>query len=88
MGYSADQFSGFLKDKKWLIYDQDPLFTEGFREILKASGLKPIRTPPMSPHTRSIVILSDRARAWTMRPSSRHRKAREKSFARGRFTDS
>jgi len=46
----ADQFSGFLKDKKYLIHDRDPLFTEEFREILKASGIKPIKTLPMAPH--------------------------------------
>jgi len=46
----ADQFSGFLKDKKYLIYDRDPLFTEEFREILRASGIKPIKTLPMAPH--------------------------------------
>ena len=34
----ADQFSDFLKDKKYLIHDRDPLFTEEFREILKVSG--------------------------------------------------
>ena len=51
----ADQFSGFLKDKKYLIHDRDPLFTEEFREILKASGIKPIRTLPMSPHLSCIV---------------------------------
>ncbi len=51
----ADQFSGFLKDKKYLIHDRDPLFTEEFREILKASGIKPIRTLPMSPHLNCVM---------------------------------
>ncbi len=51
----ADQFSGFLKDKKYLIHDRDSLFTEEFREILKASGIKPIRTLPMAPHLNCIV---------------------------------
>ena len=51
----ADQFSGFLKDKKYLIHDRDPLFTQEFREILKVSGIKPIKTLPMSPHLNCIV---------------------------------
>ena len=51
----TDQFSGFLKDKKYLIHDRDPLFTKEFREVLKASGMKPIRTLPMSPHLNCIV---------------------------------
>jgi Integrase core domain len=51
----GDQFSGFLKDKKHLIHDRDPLFAEEFREILKASGIKPIRTAPMAPHLNGIM---------------------------------
>jgi hypothetical protein len=47
--------SGFLKDKKYLIHDRDPLFMEEFREVLKASGIKPIRTLPMAPHWSCIV---------------------------------
>ena len=34
----VDHFAGFLKDKKYLIHDRDPLFTKKFREILKAAG--------------------------------------------------
>lgn len=51
----VDQFSGFLKDKKYLIHDRDPLFTEEFRQILKSAGVKPIRTLPMSPHLNCIM---------------------------------
>jgi len=51
----ADQFSGFLKDKKYLIHDRDPLFTEEFREVLKSSGIKPIRTLPMAPHLNCLM---------------------------------
>jgi hypothetical protein len=49
-GNLADQFSGFLKDKKYVIQDREPLFTEESREILKVSGVKPIKTLPMAPH--------------------------------------
>jgi len=51
----VDQFSGFLKDKKYLIHDRDSLFTEEFRQILKSTGVKPIRTLPMSPHLNCIM---------------------------------
>jgi len=51
----TDQFTGFLKDKEYLIHDRDPLFTKEFRAILKSSGVKPIRTLPMSPHLNCVV---------------------------------
>jgi len=51
----TDPFSGFLRDKKYLIHDRDPLFTKEFRQILKASGVKPIKTLPMAPHLNPIV---------------------------------
>ena len=51
----TDPFSGFLKDKKYLIHDRDPLFTKEFRSILRDSGVKPIRTLPMAPHLNCIV---------------------------------
>ena len=35
----TDSFEGFLKDKKYLIHDRDPLFSEEFRQILKSSGI-------------------------------------------------
>ncbi len=51
----VEQFSCCLKDKKYLIHDRDPLFTEEFREILKSGGVKPIRTLPMAPHLSCVV---------------------------------
>ena len=51
----TDQFSGFLKDKRYLIHDRDPLFTKEFRGILRSSGIKPIRTLPMAAHLNCIV---------------------------------
>ena len=49
----TDPFSGFLRDKKYLIHDRDPLFTTAFRNILRESGVRPIRTLPMAPHLKS-----------------------------------
>ena len=51
----TDHFSGFLKDKKYIIHDRDPLFTKAFRQILRDSGVKPIRTLPMSPHLNCVI---------------------------------
>jgi len=51
----TDQLSGFLKDKRYLIHDRDPLFTKEFRGILRSSGIKPIRTLPMAPHLNCMV---------------------------------
>ena len=51
----TDPFEGFLKDKKYLIHDRDPLFTKDFRMILRSSGIRPIRTLPMSPHLTPII---------------------------------
>ncbi|MEN8128153.1 MAG: integrase core domain-containing protein, partial [Planctomycetota bacterium] len=51
----TDPFSGFLKDKKYIIHDRDPLFTKVFRRTLKGSGVKPIRTLPMAPHLNCMI---------------------------------
>ncbi|PVX27043.1 MAG: hypothetical protein CW716_04340 [Candidatus Bathyarchaeum sp.] len=51
----TDPISGFLKDKKYLIHDRDPLFTKEFRGILRSSGIRPIKTLPMAPHLNPIV---------------------------------
>jgi len=51
----TDSFSGFLKDKKYLIHDRDPLFSKEFRQILKSSGVRPIRTLPMAPHLNCLI---------------------------------
>jgi len=51
----TDPISGFLRDKKYLIHDRDPLFTKEFRSILRASGVRPIRTLPMAPHLNCMI---------------------------------
>lgn len=51
----TDPFDGFLKDKKYIIHDRDPLFTKEFRQMLRDSGVKPIRTLPMSPHLNCMI---------------------------------
>ena len=46
----TDPMNGFLKDKKYLIHDRDPLFTKDFQEILKAGGIKCVKTTVASPN--------------------------------------
>jgi putative transposase len=47
----TDCEDGFLKNKKYLIHDRDPLYnTDGFYDILENSGIKPIKLPARSPN--------------------------------------
>ena len=46
----TDPFCGFLKNKKYLIHDRDPLYTQEFIKTLKAGGIKPIKSMPMAPN--------------------------------------
>jgi putative transposase len=41
---------GFLVGKKYLIRDRDPLYTDKFDSILKATGMEPVKLPPRSPN--------------------------------------
>ena len=45
----TDFESGFLKDKRYLIHDRDPLFTKEFDEIVESSGVEIIKMPPFVP---------------------------------------
>ena len=45
----TDVFDGFLTGSRYLIHDRDPLFTEEFRAILKAGGVRTVKLPPQSP---------------------------------------
>lgn len=46
----SDPFTGFLKGKRYLIHDRDPLFTQAFSEILEAGGIKTVKISPKSPN--------------------------------------
>jgi transposase InsO family protein len=46
----TDLQSGGLKAKRYLITDRDTKYTEQFRRLLRDSGTKVIRLPPMSPN--------------------------------------
>jgi hypothetical protein len=49
----TDYEDGFLKDKRYLIHDRDPLYTHEFKNLLKASGVNPVKLPPRSPNLNS-----------------------------------
>lgn len=46
----TDCEDGFLKGKRYLIHDRDPLYnSDGFHDILKTSGIEPVKLPAQSP---------------------------------------
>ncbi len=49
----TDAETGFLKDKRLLIHDRDPLFTAKFRQTLKAAGVRCLKMPKQSPNLNS-----------------------------------
>jgi len=43
-------YNGFLRGKRYLIHDRDPLYnTHGFNDILRDSGIEPLKLPAHSP---------------------------------------
>lgn len=46
----SDPVSGFLRGKRYVIHDRDPLFTQDFAQILKAGGVQVVKTPKQSPN--------------------------------------
>jgi len=46
----TDTFDGFLLNATHLIHDRDPLFTDAFCEILRSSGVEPVKIPAKSPN--------------------------------------
>jgi len=46
----TDCLDGFLRGKRYLILDRDPLYTRVFRSTLAASGVKVVRLPSRSPN--------------------------------------
>jgi len=41
-GNLIDDLSGFMRGKRFLIHDRDPLYTRGFHEILGGRGVAPV----------------------------------------------
>ena len=51
----TDAEDGFLKGKRILIHDRDPLFTEKFRQTLRAAGVRALKLPKQSPNLNSVA---------------------------------
>ncbi len=52
----TDCEDGFLNGKRYLIHDRDPLYrSEGFYDILRSSGIEPIKLPARSPDLNFIA---------------------------------
>ena len=51
----VDVVDGFLLGKRYVLTDRDPLYTGGFREILKQGGVKALRLPTKSPNLNAFV---------------------------------
>ena len=47
-----DEVDVFLCDKRYLILDRDPVFTEKFEELLNDNGVKLVRLPAKSPNLK------------------------------------
>jgi transposase InsO family protein len=45
----TDAEDGFLRGTEYVILDRDPLYTAAFRNLLRDSGVKPLRLPARSP---------------------------------------
>jgi transposase InsO family protein len=52
---AGDRVDGFLRGKRYLIHDRDPLFTEGFRAVLRATGIECLKLPPRSPNLNAVT---------------------------------
>lgn len=51
----TDGLEGFLRDCGYLIHDRSSLFSEGFRSILKSTGVEPVRLPARSPNLNAFA---------------------------------
>jgi transposase InsO family protein len=51
----TDGVDGFLIGKRYLLHDRDPLFSDEFRGVLAAAGVKCLRLPARSPDLNSIA---------------------------------
>ena len=51
----VDAVDGFLRGKRYLIVDRDPLYTREFREALERAGTKVVRLPARSPNLNAFA---------------------------------
>jgi transposase InsO family protein len=46
----TDPMDGFLRGKRFLIHDRDPVYTRSFDAALEAAGIESVRLPPRGPN--------------------------------------
>ncbi|HEU4726509.1 MAG TPA: integrase core domain-containing protein [Kofleriaceae bacterium] len=51
----TDSVDGFLRGKRYLIHDRDPLFTDAFRAVLRAAGIQCLKLPARSPNLNRVA---------------------------------
>ena len=51
-----DVVDGFLRGKRYLIVDRDPLYTSEFRQALERAAITVLRLPPRSPNLKIRVL--------------------------------
>ncbi|MBC7974971.1 MAG: hypothetical protein H7138_08300 [Myxococcales bacterium] len=51
----TDSVDGFLRGKRYLIHDRDPLFTDAFRAVLRAAGIECLKLPARSPNLNAVA---------------------------------
>ena len=51
----TDVSDGFLRDKRYLLLDRDPKYSDAFRGILVRDGIQVIRLPPRSPNLNAFA---------------------------------
>jgi transposase InsO family protein len=51
----TDSVDGFLRGKRYLIHDRDPLFTDAFRAVLSAVGIECLKLPARSPNLNAVA---------------------------------
>jgi putative transposase len=51
----TDPVDGFLRGKRFLIHDRDPLYTRPFDAVLEAAGMESVRLPPRSPNLNAFA---------------------------------
>ena len=50
----TDAFDAFLRNKRHLIHDRDPLFTRVFGEVLKSRGVQPNQASTEKPESERL----------------------------------
>ncbi|MEX2044127.1 MAG: integrase core domain-containing protein, partial [Opitutus sp.] len=51
----TDAFSGFLREKGFLLMDRDGSFHAAFRSLLECAGVRPVRLPAQSPNCNAYL---------------------------------